>query len=77
MFQISTFFNFNKTLTNDVVSFEQPDPGIKIIFIVYTCSTAASLKAVHVRLGANPYMADVTSEGPDQTALKCSLTATV
>ena len=30
IFEILTFENFKKTLTNDVVSFEQPGPGHQI-----------------------------------------------
>ena len=28
VFEILNFWNFNETLTNDVVSFEQPDPNL-------------------------------------------------
>ena len=27
--------NFNETLTNDIVSFEQPDPGLFLVYLEY------------------------------------------
>ena len=46
----------------------------QIILIVYTGFEEASLLALW--FGPIPEMADVTSQGSDQTALKCSLIRT-